>query len=81
MEPLPELAAARRAFVTPPELDRSLPREVRLTPAGRALLAVAVVLLAAGPVVGAVLFRQAGREDVARQAFTERSAETEAEVV
>jgi hypothetical protein len=59
----PDLDRIARAFVPPPGFDRAIPREVRLTLAGRVIVALAAILFAAGVLAFPLLFvsaRQAG---------------------
>jgi hypothetical protein len=61
-----------RSFTPPSELARSRPREVRLTPGGRALLAVAWLLGAAAIAATIALHLAARRQSEAALQFNER---------
>jgi hypothetical protein len=67
VEPRIDLVQLQRTFVTPAGLDRSRPRETRLTANGVALVIAAITMLGASIVVFVLLFRQATHEaDVRR---------------
>lgn len=70
----PRLAQLRRTFVPPPPLGTSRPRDVRLTPAGRGLALLGVLLLvgAIGAFVG--LSGHAQRQAGTRRALVEQGA-------
>jgi Protein of unknown function (DUF3592) len=61
-----QLAELMRRFVPPPGLERSRPREVRLTAAGKALV-VTAVLLFSGAVFAGVAMQQAAQRQAAAQ--------------
>jgi len=61
------LIEARRTWQPPPELQRSCPREVRLTGAGRALLAIAVFCFLGTPLAGALLHVKASGDHAERR--------------
>src|SRR5262245_2993559 len=60
-----------RRFVPPPGLERSRPREVRLTATGKALIIVAVILFAGAVAAGAGMQHIAQRQLDARRAMAE----------
>jgi len=67
-----EMAELQRDWQPPVELQRSAPREVELTPSGKAILIMASVFLLGGVVLAYVMDREARREaDRARLLRTE----------
>ena len=66
MESRSKLDELKRRFVPPPGLERSRPREVRLTAAGKAMV-MAAVLFFAGAVFAGVALQQLGRRQLAAQ--------------
>jgi hypothetical protein len=67
-------------FSPPAGLARSAPRDVRLTAAGRVLMAVAWLLLAAAIVAGGLLYREASSRAAAIATLDERGVATTAVV-
>ncbi len=69
-----------RTFVTPPELLRSRPRDVRLTVGGRALYVAALVLFAAALAVGISFHLKASRDAEHWATFDRESVSASAEI-
>lgn len=69
-----------RGFAPPPELERSRPRDVRLTSAGRALVGVTWLLVAAAIVVALLLRGEARRQAATAVALDTRGVSGEAVV-
>jgi hypothetical protein len=70
-----------RRFVPPPGLNRSRPREVRLTAAGKALVVVAVLCFAGAVFAGVAMQRVALRQAAARQRMVEKGVVVDGEVI
>ncbi len=64
-------------FTPPRGLDRSRPRETRLSGVGRALVVVIALLLAGAPTVGVVLARVAAAQAAERQRLVDDGVETQ----
>jgi hypothetical protein len=75
-----ELQQLQRDWRPPDGLDRSRPREVRLTGSGRALVGLSILLWVAGVVVAAGLQAQRGRETAELDLLRTKGVVTEAEV-
>jgi hypothetical protein len=68
MDPRTRLTELKHIWQPPPELQRSRPREVRLTGAGRALLSLAILMLLAAPIIGVLLYvKSTGDHDERRE--------------
>lgn len=77
MQPVNRFVELERNWTPPDGLDRSLPREVRLTGAGKGVLALAVVLFA-GALAAAIGLRTVADRQVERQRqLQEHGADTE----
>ncbi len=70
MDPRTMLMEAKQNWQPPPELQRSSPREVRLTGAGRVLAAFAVLLLVSAPLGAVLLYLKAASDRDARRELT-----------
>src|SRR5438093_1367594 len=68
-------------FVVPRGLDRSCPREVRLSVAGRAVMVLAVGLLVAAALVAALMTGEASRQIRTRERFVAEAVTTDGEVL
>lgn len=68
-------------FVLPRGLNRSGPRDVRLSAAGRVVVALAAGLLVASLLAAVLMTREASRQGRARRGFVTQSVTTDAEVV
>jgi len=75
-----ELQELQRRWRPPDGLERSRPREVRLSRSGRALAGLSAVLFVAAAVVGAGLQAQAGREQAELDLLRTEGVVTEARV-
>ncbi len=80
MDPRTLLTEAKRTWRPPPELQRSSPREVRLTGAGRALLTIFFIFLLAAPLVGVVLYAKATADHALRRELIAAGLDGRAEV-
>jgi hypothetical protein len=80
MLPRNELAALQSAFIPPPGLGRSLPREVTLTAGGWVVRVAAVSLVALAIVVFVALSRAAGRQADDRRLLRDTGVDATAEV-
>lgn len=80
MEVTERIEDLRRTFVPPHELTGSLPRDVTLAAAGRALYAVAIALFVAALVAGIGLHREATRQAENQGTFAHESVSASAEV-
>ena len=80
MDSRSELFELRRRFVPPRGLDRSRPRDVRLTAAGNAVMIVAVLLFSGAVAAGILLQRVAVRQAAAQRLMLESGVVTSAEV-
>jgi hypothetical protein len=75
-----QVADLPRTFVAPRELAGSMPRDVALDGAGKALYTVAIALFAAALVVGLLLNREARRQADVRRTFAAEGTTTAGEV-
>src|SRR6478735_6806003 len=75
-----QVAALPRTFVAPRELAGSMPRDVTLDAAGRALYVVAMAFFAGALVVGLLLNREYRRQTDMRAAFATEGTTTAGEV-
>ena len=80
MEPRADLVELQRTFAPPAGLNRSRPREVRLTANGVALLIAAVVLFAGAVAAFALLSREAVQQANVRRDLAEHGVDAVAEV-
>ena len=81
MDDRARMADLQRTFAVPPELLRSRPRDVTLTVGGKALVGLAIVLLAAALVAGVTLQSVAARQAESWRAFDRHGASVGGEVV
>jgi hypothetical protein len=81
MTPETDLAELQRHFVPPAGLNRSSPRDVRLTSTGRTVVVVALSLFASALVAGPLMMGAAIRTADDRQALDEHGIDMNAEVV
>jgi hypothetical protein len=80
MDPRSVLEECRGSWKPPAELERSRPRECRLTAAGKALLGLSVFLLVAAIGAGVALHLKATGDRQERRALMERGAPAQGEV-
>jgi hypothetical protein len=73
-----QLAKIRQSWRPPPELNRSMPREVRLTKSGVAVSILAMVFVAGGAAAGVGLGLRAVHERQRREAVEANGRETQA---
>jgi hypothetical protein len=76
-----KLAELKRRFVPPPGLDRSRPREVRLTAGGKAVVVTAVVLFVGAVAAGIVMQQVAQRQAAAQRLMLDEGIVVNGEVI
>ena len=81
MDPRIQLNEARQTWHPPEELERSRPREVRLTGAGRALVALAVFFFLGSAAAGLLLHIKASTDHEHRRQLLEQGKDLEAQVI
>lgn len=76
MDTRQQLSELQRTFVAPPRFGESRPRQVQLTPAGRALCALAVILFAGALAAMVGLTQVARRQAADRASLADRGVTT-----
>ncbi len=71
----------RRTWQAPPELDRSRPRELRLRPAGHAIIALVVLMIAGSIATGVLMSVKASSDHGRRRELTTSGRDTTGTVV
>jgi hypothetical protein len=80
MDPRIQLGDVKRTWKPPVELERSWPREVLLTGAGRVLLSIAIILALAAPLAGTLLYVKAVTQREQRRVLLEEGMTAQAVV-